>query len=327
MIEVRACARLHMGLLDLNGDHGRLYGSIGMAIDHPRLILRARKSNSLAVDGLEPDRVFDFADRFIRRFGLPSNAHLTLIESIPAHQGLGSGTQLAIAVGSALALLSGLPMSVKDIASSLGRGIRSGVGISSFDQGGFVVDAGKCARQNEDNGEKIPPALIARHPVPPDWRFIIIIPGSGEGLSGERERKALASLPKPPSSIVDKMCRILLMKMLPSLVEDDINSFGQALTDIQSIVGDSFASVQGGRFASQSIEKIIAFLLSEGAAGAGQSSWGPALYGLVKGDAEAARILDKAKSYYSTLGTGAAFIARPRNSGAEIIEQIGGARA
>jgi beta-ribofuranosylaminobenzene 5'-phosphate synthase len=41
MIEVRSCARLHLGLLDNNGEMGRLYGSIGVAVNRPKLLLKA----------------------------------------------------------------------------------------------------------------------------------------------------------------------------------------------------------------------------------------------------------------------------------------------
>jgi beta-RFAP synthase len=311
-----------MGLLDLNGDQGRLYGSIGMAVDHPQLLLRVEKSDSLIADGMETDRVFAFANRFIDHYGLPLGAHLQLIESIPSHQGLGSGTQLGIAVGAALSVLAGIPLSTKDIASTMGRGAHSGVGISAFERGGFIVDAGRrILAGGKDVKESCPdniPAIIFNHPAPSDWRFIVIIPEASKGFSGERERNALASLPKPPSSSVDKISRLLLMKMLPALIEDDINSFGQALTGIQSIVGDFFASVQGGRFASPLLEQLAAFLLSEGAAGAGQSSWGPTIYGLVKGEDEAFRILNRVNSCYPNLGNGKAFIVQPRNDGAEI---------
>jgi beta-ribofuranosylaminobenzene 5'-phosphate synthase len=45
-------------------------------------------------------------------------------------------------------------------------------------------------------------------------------------------------------------------------------------------VGDEFASMQGGRFHPQAAALVEA-LLEGGAAGAGQSSWGPAVYGVV----------------------------------------------
>jgi beta-ribofuranosylaminobenzene 5'-phosphate synthase len=70
------------------------------------------------------------------------------------------------------------------------------------------------------------------------------------------------------------------MKLLPALIDRDIQDFGEALTQIQAAVGDSFSSVQGGRFANKTAEEGTEFLKKQGAFGTGQSSWGPAFYGL-----------------------------------------------
>ena len=142
MIQVRTCARLHLGLLDNNGEHGRLYGSIGLAVNRPYLVLTAEKSESLIVEGMETERVSIYARRFKDRYGLTAGAHLNLMTSIPAHVGLGSGTQIALAVGTALARLAGLDLSTEEIALAGGRGVRSGIGIAAFQHGGFVLDGG-----------------------------------------------------------------------------------------------------------------------------------------------------------------------------------------
>jgi predicted sugar kinase len=72
-----------------------------------------------------------------------------------------------------------------------------------------------------------------------------------------------------------------------ALVERDLAEFGAALTELQRLVGDSFASVQGGTFHPRAAP-LVGALLRLGAAGAGQSSWGPAVYGVFgrEGDAQ-----------------------------------------
>jgi len=80
------------------------------------------------------------------------------------------------------------------------------------------------------------------------------------------------------------------MVLLPALVEEDLTTFGFGLTQIQRLVGEMFRPVQGERFAHALVADVVDELLAGGAAGAGQSSWGPAVYGLVRGD-EAARSL------------------------------------
>ena len=329
MIEVRTCARLHLGLLDNNGEQGRLYGSIGVAVNRPHLVLRAEAANGLQVEGMEADRIATYAQRFLNRYGHPAGARLSLLTGIPAHVGLGSGTQLGLAVGTALARLAGLRLGIGEIALAVERGVHSGIGIATFKHGGFVLDGGHrilthspgspdangSSRQTEKN--RIPP-LLFKHPMPKDWFFVIVIPATTPGFSGEKENSAFLQLPVAPSSLVERISWVLLMKMLPALLEKDIANFGRALTSIQCMVGDCFASVQGGRFATSVLEKLVGFLLEHGAAGAGQSSWGPAVYGLVEGKEQARQLAQKVQTRLADLGGGQAFLVQPQNRGAII---------
>ena len=80
------------------------------------------------------------------------------------------------------------------------------------------------------------------------------------------------------------IAQLVLTSLLPALVERDLEEFGGALTRVQQLVGDAFASVQGGRFHPRA-GALVEALLRGGAAGAGQSSWGPAVYGVVGSEA------------------------------------------
>ncbi len=238
-VTIRTPARLHLGLLDMNGGLGRLYGSIGVAIERPNIVLeadlqKAGEGNGLAVEGLERERVATYANHFLERYSLPGKVRLNLRSSIPAHVGLGSGTQLALAVGTALAQLGDLKLSVTELSLLMKRGVHSGIGIATFQHGGFVVDGGHPV---DDRHQAVPPVLF-RHPVPEDWFFVVAIPKARPGLSGDVEQWAFQTLPPAPAHLVEKICRQLVMKMLPALVENDIVQFGQALTQIQQLVGD-----------------------------------------------------------------------------------------
>jgi beta-ribofuranosylaminobenzene 5'-phosphate synthase len=329
MIEVRTCARLHLGLLDNNGEQGRLYGSIGLAVNHPHTVLRAEPADGLVMEGLEAERITTYAQRFINRYGLPKGARIYLQAAIPAHVGLGSGTQLGLAVGAALARLAGLKLSVPEIALAVGRGVHSGIGIATFQHGGFVLDGGHrilgasagasvLEKQSRQLVKDSVPPLLFRYPMPKSWSFVVIIPETGPGFSGAKEHSAFLQLPVAPSSVVEKISWVLLMKMLPSLIEKDIANFGQALTSIQNMVGDCFASVQGGRFATPVLEKLVGFLLEKGASGAGQSSWGPTVYGLVDGKERAQTLAKQVQEYLAGLGGGKVFCVQAQNRGAQV---------
>jgi beta-ribofuranosylaminobenzene 5'-phosphate synthase len=268
-----------------------------------------------------------YAKRFIQRYGAPAGARLNLCAGIPAHVGLGSGTQIALAVGTALARLAGIRLNIEEIALAAGRGVRSGIGITTFQHGGFVLDgghrissgssSGTQGRQPEQN--RVPPILF-QHPVPKDWYFVTVILGVGQGISGERENSAFSRLPEAAPEVAERISRLLLMQMLPALIENDIATFGQALTGIQQMVGDCFAAVQGGRYSNPLSEKLIAFLLKRGAVGAGQSSWGPAVYGLIEGKERARQLKKEVQVFLKESGGGQAFCVQPQNRGAIVKE-------
>lgn len=202
-VTIRTPARLHLGLLDMNGGLGRLYGSIGVAIERPNVVLEANlqiagEVNGLVVDGLEQERVTTYANHFLEHYSLPGIVHLNLRSTIPAHVGLGSGTQLALAVGTALAQLGGLKLSATELSLIMKRGMHSGIGIATFQHGGFVVDGGHSVVESH---QAIPPVLF-RHPVPEDWFFVVAIPQARPGLSGDVEQLAFQTLPPAPAPLV-----------------------------------------------------------------------------------------------------------------------------
>jgi beta-ribofuranosylaminobenzene 5'-phosphate synthase len=275
---VEARARLHFGVLDLRGDLGRRFGGLGAAIPQPSLLLEAAPAADLIAEGPDADRALDFARRFFHYHGLQGGTRLVVHRRIPAHSGLGSGTQLGLAVARALAELNGLPVDPPVLARAVGRGHRSAIGTWTFALGGFIVEGGREAGSNE-----IAP-LLARFVVPQSWRCVVAVPRGAPGLSGDAEARAFAELPPPPAGEPERVAHLVLMHLLPALVEGDLRGFGSALSNVQRITGAWFAPRQGGVFAPGRGTWLIEQMGQWGAAGVGQSSWGPAVYGLVEGD-------------------------------------------
>jgi beta-RFAP synthase len=271
---VEAAARLHFGVLDLRGALGRRFGGLGAAVPEPSLLLEAAPAGELSASGPDADRAREFAERFLGYHRLKDGARLTVHRAIPAHSGLGSGTQLGLAVGRALAELYGLPWDAPGLAQAVRRGGRSAIGTWTFALGGFIVEGGRRA-----GGEGIAP-LLARFAVPDAWRCVIAVPDGAPGLSGDAEAAAFERLPPPPEREVERVAHLVLMQLLPALVEADLASFGSALTEIQRVTGAWFATQQGGVFAPGPSAALVRRMAEWGAAGVGQSSWGPAVYGL-----------------------------------------------
>src|SRR5512134_575931 len=132
---VDAPARLHFGALDLRGELGRWFGGIGAAAPAPTLLVSARPAATLEVGGEDADRAAEFARRFLKHLppgSHPGGAQLCVHRALPPHAGLGSGTQLALAVGRAVAELYDIKMDAPGLARAVGRGRRSAIGTWTF---------------------------------------------------------------------------------------------------------------------------------------------------------------------------------------------------
>ena len=271
-VSINAPARLHLGFFDLNGELGRRYGSIGVAItDISTVVTVSTDGSTIVAPNREVERRADFARRAIcEHLQIRPKFAIQVLEHIPSHAGLGSGTQWALAIGRAVAELSDAKIDTAEIAAVTGRGARSGIGISVFEQGGFVVDLGRGA------DTMVPPPLC-RFDFPSQWPLVLITEDNSEGISGVDEKTAFRDLSPMPSALADSLCRHTLMGIIPALVEEDFPSFVRSLTFLQHSIGDYFSPFQGGsRFTSATVGSIMR-QISESwpQVGVGQSSWGP----------------------------------------------------
>jgi beta-RFAP synthase len=275
-VRVTAHARLHFGFLDLSrSERSRQFGGMGLALDKPRCVLRIDKANDLEVGGPNAERIEYLAARVHRALELKPKARITVDEAIPEHVGLGSGTQLALALAAGIARQRGLDQPIAALCALMGRARRSGVGFHLFQRGGFVVEGGHPT-QGPSAGAEAPP-LLARHEFPEDWRVVVALPSSIRTVSGEAEEEAFRRLRPAQEATVDRIARTVLTLLLPALVERDLPAFGRALSETQEMVGACFASVQEGDFHPGAA--LLALRLKEAkACGVGQSSWGPAIY-------------------------------------------------
>jgi beta-ribofuranosylaminobenzene 5'-phosphate synthase len=310
-VSVTAPARLHLGFLDLNGSRGRRFGSVGLTLDGPCVELSVQGASRFTVAGAQAERAAQFATAVCRKFNLSDNVQLTIAQTIPEHVGLGSGTQLGIAVGVALAKFHGQDISVRQIAMTVQRGQRSGIGAAAFEHGGFLVDGGKGPSDD-------PPPIVSRVEFPADWRIVLVLERTARGLHGELETAAFQALPEFAETTANHLCRLLLMQALPALVERNIDSFGSAIGELQRITGDYFSPAQGGRFFSPAVREALAWIASQGIAGIGQSSWGPTGFAIVGSAERAAELVRAANRRWGGGGQLQFMVCRGRNRGGDV---------
>jgi beta-ribofuranosylaminobenzene 5'-phosphate synthase len=294
-VRVAAPARLHLGFLDPAATLGRRFGSIGLVLDGFDTVVELAGADTDRFEAFSSgDAALARAIEHLRTLRAAtrctSPVRLALRAAPPMHAGLGSGTQLALAVGTAFSRLFDLELASGALAAMLGRGARSGVGIAGFDQGGLLLDGGPQA-------DGSPAALLARLPLPAPWRVIVALDPRVQGLSGTAERAALATLPPLPHAVSAEICHEALMRVLPGAAGAEFEPFAAGVSHIQRLLGDHFARAQQGRrFTSAAVAGLMDWLGAHAVAGIGQSSWGPAGFAIVRSAADAREVLASARA-------------------------------
>lgn len=311
---VKAYSRLHLGFFDLNGASGRKFGSLGISLDNPMMQLVARKSAEVKVEGGDVKRTESVIAHFMKTLNASAlqGMEVCVTKTIPAHAGLGSGTQLALATGMAYSHLYALNLQPTQVAQITTRGARSGIGIGTFLHGGLVVDGGRG-----DN--TLTPPIIARASFPEAWRIILIMDAHHQGLYGAQERKAFNQLAPASRQQAEQLCWHVLMQALPAIAEENLEKFGVAVQALQEATGDYFAPAQGGRYASTMVADVLRWLQAQGVQCVGQSSWGPTGFAVVANQSEALQLITLLKQQFVNRHQLSFVITSACNQGATVV--------
>ena len=276
-VEITAPSRLHFGLLSFGQPTSRQFGGAGMMIDTPRLRLRLSTDRALLIHGPMAKRVRRVVSRYCeqRPRDAPPPCRIDVLEAPPQHVGLGSGTQLALAVVAGLNALAGHdPLDARSLAALSGRAERSAIGTYGFLHGGLLMESGKLP------GEAIAP-LERRVELPTAWRFVLITPHHAHGISGDAERSAFEQLPPVPPDTTAALRAELTERLFPAAERGDFATFSESLYRYGHAAGLCFAAVQGGAFATRRVAQLVETIRGLGVAGVGQSSWGPTVFAVV----------------------------------------------
>jgi beta-RFAP synthase len=310
-VSVFAPARLHMGFIDLSGSLDRHFGSIGIALNEHATRLSLTSGEKRVITGPSAERADKCLTLMCQALNVSDKLTVNIETAIPEHIGLGSGTQMSLAIGSALNAYYGLGLGVRDIAALMDRGLRSGIGIGIFERGGLVVDGGR--------GEKtITPPVIVHLDIPSSWRFILVLDKRGQGLHGQQEIEAFKVLPPFPRHEVERLCYLLMMKGLPAVAENNIVDFGNVISQLQCSVGEHFAAAQGGVFTSPEVAVAMKWLAQQGAVAIGQTSWGPTGFCAIDGVSLAESITEEAVQKFSYFDNLSFVTASACNSGGDV---------
>lgn len=304
---------MHAGNFDLTGDLGRLYGTVGFAIDIP-LVVEVSKSKGIKA---EDKSAFKFAKRFVDKMNL-EGAEVKIKKEIPRFAGVGFHTTLALSIGAALSNLYDLNLSVEDVSVVMGRGTITAMGVYAFKNGGFIIEGGFKVNSRT----KMVPPLIFHGPIPKNWFFVLAIPNeSREEIAKMREKEdeILGNLKVMPKELSDELSRIVLVKLMPAYIERDLKSFGEALTSFNQKLGRFWKDYQEGTYCNQVVEEGVKIMLRKGSM-ACQTSWGPTFYTIVKGKREAKLLAEELNQFLTEKGGGEVFITQANNHGASFLK-------
>jgi beta-ribofuranosylaminobenzene 5'-phosphate synthase len=318
MTRVEVGSRLHFGFGNLSLSHERLYGALGVALDRPRLSLRAEPAPTVTA----PSRAEPLVETACELLDVPGAA-VTVTDPLPPHVGLGSGTQLALAIAVAVGGAYDISVDVRQCAPQLGRGGRSGIGVATFEQGGFILDGGHpTARFTTDrpvDGTWTVPPVAAAHRIPDDWRFLVVLPEAEPGQSGEAEDESIRTVvERADPTRADRIAGRITRGVLPAIATGNADQFGSAVDEIGRLNGAWYADEQGGVYRPPVGELVDAIASEPAVYGAGQSSWGPAVYAVTDSEnASAARVAGE-NALESAGLDGEVVVAIGRNQGARV---------
>jgi beta-ribofuranosylaminobenzene 5'-phosphate synthase len=280
-VRVSTGGRLHFGFTNLSLSHERLYGGLGVALREPRTVVTATPAESVYCDD---DDAHEYARRAVSLLDVPG-AEVRVERHLPGHVGVGSGTQLALATLTAVGRAHGVNPAARALAPELGRGGRSGVGVAAFEQGGFVLDAGhptaRFTTSRPADGDWTVPPVAAAHRIPEHWRFLLVLPAVEPGRSGEAEDASMrAAVERADPTLSNRIAGVLTRQVLPAIATGNVETFGAGVEEVGRLNGAWYADEQGGTYRPPVGQLVATLSETTGVFGAGQSSWGPAVYGV-----------------------------------------------
>lgn len=316
MIKVVSPSRLHLTLIDLNAELGRVDGGAGITLESPGMELLASEADNVEIvgDSLLAGKMRKAADALLPE---GKGIKLQINDSLPDHVGLGSGTQAALSAAAAINKIYGLGKSVRELAIAVGRGGTSGIGVAAFENGGIILDGGhkfkdKCAF-SPSAASHVPPGPVLFRRDFPDWPIVLAIPNT-KGVHDAEEVDIFKKYCPIPLAEVQEICHVILMQMLPALVEEDLESFGRAINHFQ-LVGFKRREVE---LQLRPVLDIMEYMRDNGASGSGISSFGPVVYGIVGSSGEGKRLLKEAQRMLDESLGGKTLLTKAKNRGADI---------
>lgn len=326
---IKSPSRLHMSLIDLSGAYGRIDGGIGLTLQNPNFVLfgepaekgiQIEFSDSIADEDIIDEcntKITDAANKIMDYYNIENGFYFEVKEAYMPHSGLGSGTQIGLSTAKMISEYSGHSDDSLKLSTIIGRGGTSGIGTFAFDNGGFIVDAGRNMKEKDSflpsSASNVrPPLLLANYDFPDDWEILIVILNTADAVSGNKEVNIFQDYCPLPKDEVMEVSHLIFMNMVPFLLERNLPAFGTAIDRIQGL---GFKKVEVN-LQTDKIKNLMNKMREVGAYGVGMSSFGPTVYTIF--DKNNRHIVEEIREYVGD--DGIVFTTKAQNSGHELIK-------
>jgi len=314
-VEIIAPSHVHAGNPDLNGGMGRLYGTLGYALEEPRLHITA-ETGGTGILGTRRRDAHEIYNMLSERY--KCDLKFRVHEEIPPHVGLGSTTALYLSLAHAFDILCGNASTpIAELARLTGRGSPSGLGLYSYMYGGMLYDGGIRPGSRE-----LPP-LVFRAEVPGWYRLVVLLPEQLQARVDQYKRlESEGLLDRPPrmdEAAADRASRMVLMGVLSNAAGGRWMEAFSWSGRFNRYLGAYWSRWQGGIYCCSEVEEIVSELESLGVTGVSQSSWGPVVYGFLDERTINTRLVaTRASRVLERYGGGRVWITRVDNRGARV---------
>ncbi len=281
--ELGAPAVMPLAAVRLPHEQGYRTCLLGLTLQHPPVDLAARRHAALDITGGRADLAHAWAMRFLETLGLDRSGQLEIELAVPAFMGLGSDATLAMSVARALAWvhqLEGAAAGPSDLARGLGLPSLHALEYWGFAGGGLLLTETEAPAGDM-------PALLQRaeiaHPEKEAWALVFLLPRPGEDVPQSLEADRLSALVDTAAHLDGQDGKVLTDRLWRAVAADDIQDFGQALSQVQS--ANRAALHEAGQDFEESSEEleILRIIKSHGAVAAGRMLTGFGLFGLLRG--------------------------------------------
>ena len=233
-LRLRTASRLHFGLLGWGPGAARQFGGVGLMVERPGIELVATPSTDWQFEGPLAGRVREVVDRLRRqrprswrtprilsRFDSRSRARLPSMSAWASARSSTwpwSGSCWRCATTEFHSFQRNWPV-FPDVGDA------QGLDSTASCKAGFLSMAEGATNSS--------PPPIARMPFPDDWSILLVQPPGPPGRSGPTRYGPSPTSQPPSDRITDRLCRLILLGILPAVAERDLPRFGAAVSEMQ----------------------------------------------------------------------------------------------